>query len=351
MTFLDEAIFPTEIAYGSSGGPQFGNVIQRTPAGRVSVLQRTIDPPSKWSVRWNRTPSSSSSVLTFARVTHGALHGFRFVDFNDFSSTPEHVTAWSASTSAHRHEIGVGDGTTVRFPIQKVYGAGGSTKARRIRKPMRLTEAQATTANSILSALTAESQMHAVWQNGVQKTLTTHFTIDYETGEVVFASAPSVGHVIEWAGYFVCAARFGPNADQQLSQIAQSYAERTFDEIDIEEIVEATSMLVPERFGGGASYYTEGASATQRILGFGDGELVQIDADAVTPAPFPVKLPALAAWMEGGPLFRIVNIGASKTLQIQSSTGTALLTVAAGDTVEMWVGQNSAGTGQEWVAL
>lgn len=350
MTFLDQAIFPPDISYGSSGGPSFGNIIHRTPAGRVSVLQLTIDPPSRWSVRWEREQFSTSAVLNFARVTHGALHGFRFLDFNDFSSAPTNDGAWSTSDSSHRHEIGVGDGTTVRFPIQKVYSAGGSTKSRRIRKPMRLSEAQATS-HSILSELTLESEMHAVWQNGTQKTLTTHFSIDYETGEVVFVSAPSVGHVIEWAGYFVCAARFGPNSDQQLSQIAQSFAERSFDEIDIEEIIEATSMLVPERFGGAASYFIEDAAATQRILGFGDGEFIRIDADAVSPSPFPVKLPALDASLEGGPFVRIVNIGASKSLDIQTSTGTSLNTVLAGETIEYWIGINSAGTGQDWVAL
>lgn len=351
MSFLDDVVFPTEINYGSSGGPSFASVIQRTPAGRVSVIQRVADPASKWSVRWKRQPQHAGTILSFVRVTEGAAHGFRFLDFNDYSTTPEHIGAWSASTSSHRHEIGVGDGSTTRFPLVKTYSYGSSTKTRRIRKPMRLAEAQAVSNLDVLSSLLTESDVHAVWLNSTLKTVSTHYSIDYETGEIVFVSAPTLGQVVEWAGYFMVPARFGPGTDEKVTLIAENYGERSFDELEIEEIVEATANLVPERMGMGSSYFIEEAAATQRVLSLADGEFVLVDADATSPSPFPLKLPVVATWMQGGAWFRIVNVGGSKNVQVQDSAGSGIVTLSAGDTVEMRVGINSAGTGSEWRAV
>lgn len=350
MTFLDTLLFPTELSYGSSGGPRFGNIIQTTPGGRRTVIQRGSEAPLAWQVRFKRLEEYTSQILSLARVTHGALHGFRFLDWNDFSTGDNHTGVVSAADTDHRHELGVGDGTTTRFALAKVYSYSGSTRTRRIRKPMRLAEAQASS-NRFLSAITTEAAMHSVFIDGVAETINVDFSIDYEAGEVVFVTAPAVAEVVEWAGYFVVPANFGPRVDEQLALIAQSYSEREFETIDVVEQNQATTQIVPERPPGGASYYAESATATQRLISFADGLLIRINADAAAAAPFPVKLPVEAEWMLGGPLFHIVNEGTVDTINVQRSTGAAIVALAPGYRAAFWLARNLADTDYAWVPV
>lgn len=348
MTFLDTVVFPTEISYGSSGGPRFGNIIQSTPGGRRTVIQRTAEAPMAWQVQFRRREEFTAQVLSFARVTHGALLGFRFLDWNDFSTGADHTGTVDAGEPDHLHPLGVGDGSTVRFPLVKTYSYGGSTRTRRIRKPMRIAEAQGVSNRSSLSSLTTEAQMHAVFLDSVQKTIGTHFSIDYETGEVVFVTAPAIAAVIEWAGYFMVPARFGPQVDQQLALIAQTFSTREFEAIDVVEENQDTVPAIPERPAGGASYYVEAAAATIRVLSWSDGELVRINADAVTAGTFYVNLPAEALAMLGARI-HIVNPGATGSLTMRRSSSTALgVAILPGDRAYFQLARNFADTDYSW---
>ncbi len=350
MTFLDTVLFPTELSYGSQGGPKFGNVMQTTPQGRIGIVQRVDDPPMAWSVQFKREPSATAKILSLARVAHGSLNGFRFLDFLDFSTAPSHQDAVDQSDAAHRHLVGVGDGSTTRFPLSKTYSYAGQTKVRRIRKPLRLAEAQAASNLDFLKALATEADVHAVWLGGSQQTIGATVTIDYETGELVFGTAPSSSVEIRWAGYFAVPVRFGPNVDEQIRLIATDYGHREFDSIDIIEETKEVAPLVAERYPGGASRFVSVSGETVRVLSFADGLFVEINPDAATASPLPVRLPAITAAILGGPLFHVVNIGSVDSLAMQTSVGGAVLTIGPGQRAEFWAGHDGSG-GYVWSAV
>jgi hypothetical protein len=353
MSFYDDILFPAALAEGSAGGPSFGNVIQETPSGTRAVIQRRLEPQGRWDLSLDRPPKELAELLRFARVVHGSLHGFRFVDFNDFTSAPDGLTAVASGTASHRHVIGTGDGSATRFPIQKLYAYGSRSVSRRIRKPLRLSEAQEIAADVpgyFESGTPAtEAAMHFVWQNSTLKTLSTHYSIDYETGEVVFVSAPTAGHAIEWAGYFAVPVRFGREADELLSVTRQSVAQSTASTVSLIEDTTSTAILHHERDPGGASTWTAGASDAQRLIAFANGRLQIIQPDAASASPLPCKVPAEAEWMLGGPLFTVRNSGAVDSLALQTSAGAAIATIAPGELVDVFLARDAAGTGWDWV--
>ncbi len=122
MSFYDDILFPAALAEGSAGGPSFGNVIQETPSGTRAVIQRRLEPQGRWDLSLDRPPKELAELLRFARVVHGSLHGFRFVDFNDFTSAPDGLKAIPQPPATHvrcLHSVsapGQSDGTL--HPVQ-----------------------------------------------------------------------------------------------------------------------------------------------------------------------------------------------------------------------------------------
>jgi uncharacterized protein (TIGR02217 family) len=78
--------------------------------------------------------------------------------------------------------VGIGDGTQSRFKLVKNYGSGADAYARPIRKPV---------PGSLRIAVA-----------GMEKTISTHFSFDDATGEIVFApgAVPANGQSVT-AGY------------------------------------------------------------------------------------------------------------------------------------------------------
>lgn len=349
MSFYDDLLFPPAISYGATGGPGFGNVVQSTPSGLRAVIQRQAEGLGRWDISLDRPPKEMSELQAFARITHGSLHGFRLIDFNDFTSAPDGLTTVSSSDSTHRHAIGTGDGTTTRFPISKTYTFGSRSISRRLRKPMRLSEATEAADYFESGPPTAASSMHFVWQDGTLKTLSTHYSIDYETGEAVFVTAPTSGHVVEWAGYFCVPVRFSPESDQLIGVTRQSRGQSTTPTLGLVEDIVETAMIFPWRDPGGSTTYTAGASEAQVLVQWSMGAHVRINPDAASASPLPVKLPAEAEWMRGGPLFTIANSGASDSIALQNSAGAAIVTIAPGEIAQVWLSRDSAGTGWYWL--
>ena len=132
-----EKEFPKEINFGFSGGPVFFTQISATTAG---FEQRQIN----WEFARHRYQASHEvknraeleSLLDFFFSVRGMAVGFRFVDWNDWSSDVEAnqgkvYPALAAAADMTPHAmlnigsgaIGVGDGAQVTFQTQKLYTA------------------------------------------------------------------------------------------------------------------------------------------------------------------------------------------------------------------------------------
>lgn len=157
MAFIETPRFPDDIAYGSSGGPEFKTFVFEGQSGIEQRHQAWSRHRSRYDVSYGiRDKTDMDTVRAFFYNMKGRANGFRFKDWGDYELTAE--------------QIGTGDTTTTVFPITKTYTSGAQTYVRRIFKPVSGIQ---------------------VFVNGVLQTITTHYTIDLTTGIITFVSAPA----------------------------------------------------------------------------------------------------------------------------------------------------------------
>lgn len=201
-TFLETPRFPDDIAYGSAGGPGFKTFVFE---GHSGIEQRNVAwsrARGKWNVAYGiRDKSAMDTVRALFYSVNGRAIGFRFKDWSDYELTNEN--------------IGTGDGTTRVFTIKKTYTSGALSYERRIFKPV--------------SALTVKV-------NGVTKTVSTHYDIDYTTGILTFTlgNAPTNGHAVTVTGEFDVPVRFDTD---ELAAKHDSWENETWDSIPIVELL------------------------------------------------------------------------------------------------------------------
>lgn len=156
MSF-QEVQFPNDIAFGSSGGPEFFTSIVSTYGG---FEQRNIN----WSAaraRYNvlhaiKSQAQIDELISFFRRMRGKAYSFRFKDWADYSAQAE--------------EVGIGDGVEKNFQLMKAY----DSHSRAIKKPV--------------------SGAVDVYVDGVLQT--TGVAVDSTSGIVSFADAPANGEMI-----------------------------------------------------------------------------------------------------------------------------------------------------------
>lgn len=127
-----EVRFPTDISFGSTGGPE-----RRTEI--VTLTNGFEERNSPWAAsrrRYDaglgvRTLDDIAALVAFFEARSGALYGFRWKDWTDFKScAPSEAVAFSDQT------IGTGDGAATAFELVKAYASGTQSYAREIAKPV-----------------------------------------------------------------------------------------------------------------------------------------------------------------------------------------------------------------------
>ena len=162
-TFIEERL-PTEITYGSGGGPTFATSVFASASGFEQRNTLWEEARNKYDISYGiRDKADMDIVLAFFFNVRGRAVGFRFKDWADYALDEE--------------QIGLGDSSTTVFQLTKTYTTGTQTYIRNIYKPV----------PGSLVSLTV---------NGVAQTESTDFTIDYTTGLITFTSAPASGHAI-----------------------------------------------------------------------------------------------------------------------------------------------------------
>lgn len=176
MGFL-EIRFPTDISYGSGGGPVFATDIVTTQGGHEQRNANWLTPRAQYNVAYGvKTQKQLDALLSFFRIIKGRACGFRFKDWADYRAVNQ--------------PIGMGDGATAMFQLVKAYVNGGVSATRAIHKPV---------------AGTVQVYVNgAVQQNGV--------TIDYAMGTVTFTVPPANGTAIAADFEFDVPVRFDTDA-------------------------------------------------------------------------------------------------------------------------------------------
>lgn len=177
-----EVLFPISIGLGATGGPE-----RRTEIVTLSSGYEVRN--SRWSQSRRRYDVGSGiqsvdelyDVIAFFEERAGRLHGFRFRDASDFTSSSP-----SAEPGPEDQSLGIGDGVTTVFQLTKTYGGAFGGHERVITKPV---------ADSVRIAF-----------SGVE--VGGGFAVNSTTGEVTFEVAPAAGVQITCGFLFDVPVRF-----------------------------------------------------------------------------------------------------------------------------------------------
>ena len=172
LSSFHDVPFPLAISFGATGGPERRNEIVALTSGREKRNARLSQSRHHYDAGTGvRSLEDLHDVIAFFEARRGSLHAFRFRDPFDMKSCRPNATP-----GALDQQIGVGDGTTRRFALVKIYGSGDDAYQRLIMKP-------------VLASL-------HVAVGGTEAGPET-FEFDESTGEIVFASdaipAPGLG--------------------------------------------------------------------------------------------------------------------------------------------------------------
>ncbi len=122
MSFHD-VTFPSDIAYGSQGGPSYYTDIITTESGFEKRNISWATARGRYNVAHGiKTQTQLDTLIAFFRARKGRAYAFRFKDWADYTMS--------------EMEIGVGDGSNQDFPIIKTYSSGSANEQRRITRPI-----------------------------------------------------------------------------------------------------------------------------------------------------------------------------------------------------------------------
>lgn len=164
-----EVRFPANLSFGSVGGPERRTEIVALANG----FEERNTPWAHSRRRYDagvglRSLTDLEALIAFFEARRGQLHGFRWKDWSDFRSCPA-----NARPGPLDQLIGIGDGHSRVFALQKTYLSGEESYARPIGK-------------AVLGTVTA-----AVAEDPKVEGL--EFSVDPATGLVTFAEPPPLG--------------------------------------------------------------------------------------------------------------------------------------------------------------
>lgn len=202
-SFIETPRFPDNLSYGSQGGPQYLTGVAVLQSGHEQRRAVWSTPRHSYNASFAvKTRDDINQIREYFHSMLGRFNGFRFKDWNDFTSAANGIGAHAQDDQ----EIGIGDGSITAFQLRKNYTSGSETLQRTVNKPV---------TGGIL-----------VEVDGVLQADPGDYTYDSTTGVVTFGSAPASPLVVK-AGYqFDVPVRFDID---QLSVSADTFDIRSAD--------------------------------------------------------------------------------------------------------------------------
>lgn len=192
-----ETQFPTDISYGSSGGPEYATDVVASNSGFEQRNVNWAQARARYNVAHGvKNKAQLDTLIAFFRARKGRAYGFRFKDWTDFQAT---------------ETLGIGNGVQTDFQLIKTYTNGGVSDIRTIKKPV--------------------SGSVQVYRNAVLQT--TGVSVNMTTGVVSFAAAPAIGQVISASFQFDVPVRFDTD---RLSASLDAYGIHSWLDIPLVEV-------------------------------------------------------------------------------------------------------------------
>lgn len=319
MSFHDVQ-FPTNISYGSSGGPGFKTDIIKLDSGFEERVSHWADPLRRYDAKYGiKSFKDLSTVLEFYIAREGAANTFRYKDFMDCNTSTLGLDSSLDSGGVPSWGdvlIGTGDGIVLQYQLLKIYSSGSASKSRAITKPV--------------------SGTVSVGVGGVE--LLTGWTCDYLTGIITFASAPSTA--ITAGCEFDVPVRFSSSADELFSITIDDFSNGSVDSLLLEEVKESVSINDGFFYGGAR----EKVLTADYVLSVAEARVYIIDATA----GHSIFLPDFTNIPPGGPIFYIVC--SAGTPAVKDSAGTTIQTLAANQAIEVLLSKDASGN-KTWYLL
>jgi uncharacterized protein (TIGR02217 family) len=197
MAFI-ETRFPTDISYGSGGGPEYSTDIVISQSGYEQRNSNWSQARARYNVAHGiKTQAQLNTLIAFFRARKGMADGFRFKDWTDYNASGQ--------------PIGTGNGIQTIFQLLKSYNSGTVTESRIISKPI------AGTVNIYANSILQSSG----------------YSLDTSTGKVTFTTAPTSGVVITADFEFDVPVRFDTD---RLSATLDTYGSNSWNDIPLVEI-------------------------------------------------------------------------------------------------------------------
>lgn len=113
--------FPTDVSFGSSGGPEFKTHLFMAHSGAEKRNVEWSQPMMKFNVAYGiKTDTQMMKVLEFFNARQGRAYAFRYKNWGNFQVTAS--------------PIATGDGISQRLPLWKFYGYQGAQQYKRLYK-------------------------------------------------------------------------------------------------------------------------------------------------------------------------------------------------------------------------
>lgn len=177
--FRDEP-FPSAIADGATGGPEWLTEIVTTGSGDIKANARWANPLRKYNVATGiKDQAGLADLIDFVlAVSMGRAYVFPFRDYSDYIATNQ--------------PIGTGDGSNKAFQLTKTYSSksGAFSYTRTIKLP------QTATVQIFVAGVLQSQSAYTPSARGAGG------------GLVTFSAAPANGAAITWTGQFDTPCRF-----------------------------------------------------------------------------------------------------------------------------------------------
>jgi uncharacterized protein (TIGR02217 family) len=189
MAFHDTR-FPTNLSYGSMGGPQRLTEIVTLANGFEERTTPWAHARRKYDAGFGlRSLDDLETLLAFFEARRGQLHAFRWKDWTDYKSCP-----LDRDISAFDQRLGMGNGVQTQFALTKRYASGGQDYLRPIRKPVE---------NTVYAAV-----------GGDPKVMGSEYIVDHGAGIITFSLPPDIGAEVTAGFEFDVPARFDTDSLQ-----------------------------------------------------------------------------------------------------------------------------------------
>lgn len=189
MTFHDTR-FPTNLSYGSLGGPQRLTEIVTLANGHEERSTPWAHARRSYDAGFGlRSLADLEALIAFFEARSGQLHAFRWKDWTDYTSSP-----LGAAVTPYDQRLGMGNGVQTQFQLIKAYASGAQTYLRPIRKPVN---------NTVHCAIGGDPVIFGV-----------DYNVDHTTGVITFDAPPDIGAEITAGFEFDVPVRFDTDSLQ-----------------------------------------------------------------------------------------------------------------------------------------